>query len=343
VTLSDGVIAWRRNIIPVRKFILLVAVVLCATQLCKSQDMQLEKTNDGQSAYLLKWDSVQDRMIAYRSVDDASLPSARIYDKDGHSRSIYSLRDLAESRNFNVWDAAAAPEGGMVLAGLVGYGSPIDHTKIKSVILTYSPAGDLIKFWEVLPYEFNLVAVDGQGDVYALGDADLLEPYPLLVKYSPEGKILRQFLSTNLFSIGDRIISTGGGTIGENLMFIKGEVLFVWFARTKELLRFSLSGELLSRVSLGPSLIQFAVANRRNEVVLRSLVAGEGNQMIAQVIMWDRQRLQPSAKPFMIQLSADGSPAVPLGLNLEKSHFLGRSSTGKLILVDPSTGIVKTY
>lgn len=329
--------------IPVRKSLLFVAVLLCAAQFCKSQEMQLEKSNDGHGAYWLKWDSAQDRMIAYRSVDDTSLPSARLYDKDGHSRPIYPLRDLADSRNFNIWDAAATPEGGMVLAGLVGYGSLHDHSQIKSALLTYGPAGDLRKFWEVSPYEFDLVAVDGQGNVYALGDADLQEPYFLLVKYSPEGKVLHQFLSTSLFTAGDHILSTGGGTKGENRMFIAGNVLFVWFARTQELLRFSLSGELLSRISLAQTISHLATANGRDGIVVRSLAAGEGDQIIAEVVIWNTQAAKTPPKSLLVQLSSDGTSATSLPVNTDRSQFLGRSSTGKLILLEPSSGLVKTY
>lgn len=329
--------------IPLRKTILLAAVLLCVTQLCKSQDMQIEKTMDGHIAFWLKWDSAQDRFIAYRSVDDASIPSARLYDRDGHIRPIYPLRDLAESRNFNIWDAAATPEGGMVLAGLIGYGPPQDHAQIKSVLLTYGPAGDLRKFWDVLPYEYDLVAVDGHGNVYALGNADLEEPYFMLVKYSPDGKVVRQFLSTSLFPVGHHILSPGGGTEGLNRMFIAGNVLFVWFARTQELLRFSLSGDLFSRVSLAHSLSQLAAANGSDGISLHSLAAGEGDQIIAGVVIWDTQSTKTPPKSLLVQLSPDGSSATPLQVNLDKSQFLGRSSTGKLILLEPSSGLVKTY
>jgi hypothetical protein len=329
-----------------KKWLLVWTLLLLVAPLCDSQELKIEKPNDGHGNYWLKWDSVQDRMIAYRGASDASMPAGRVYDRDGHSFPIYPLRDLPESRTINIWDAAATPEGGMILAGLVGYGPPGppgSRPPVKSVLLTYGPAGDLRKFWDVLPYEFDLVAVDGQGNVYALGNADLEEPYFMLVKYSPEGKVLRQFLSTSLFPVGDHILSPGGGTEGLNRMFIAGNVLFVWFARTQELLRFSLSGDLLSRVSLAHSLSQLAAANGNDGISLHSLAAGEGDQIIAGVVIWNTQSAKTPPKSLLVQLSPDGSSAAPLPVNLDKSQFLGKSSTGKLILLEPSTGLVKTY
>jgi hypothetical protein len=329
-----------------KKWVLLWTLLLFGAQLCDSQELKIERSNDGHGNYWLKWDSAQDRMTAYRDASDASMPAARVYDRDGHSRPVYPLRDLAESRTINIWDAAATPEGGIILAGLVGYGAPAppgSRPQVKSVLLTYGPAGDLRKFWDVLPYEYDLVAVDGQGNVFALGNADLQEPYFLLVKYSPEGRVLHQFLSTSLFSVGDHILSVGGGTMGQNRMFIAGNVLFVWFARTQELLRFSLSGELLSRISLAQTISRLATANGKDGIVVRSLAAGEGDQIIAEVVIWNTQAAKTPPKSLLVQLSSDGTSATPLPVNTDRSQFLGRSSAGKLILLELSSGLVKTY
>jgi hypothetical protein len=331
---------------PTRKWLLASTMLLTVAQLCHAQEFKIEKPNDGHGNYWLKWDSMQDRIIAYRDSTDPSVPTARVYDSDGHSLPIYALRDLADSRAINLWDAAATPEGGMILAGIVDYDPPVPggpRPEIKSVLLTYGPAGDLRKVWNVSPYEFDLVAVDGQGNVYGLGDADLEEPYFMLVKYSPEGKVLRQFLSTDQFPLGAHILTPGGGPMGQNRMLVAGNGLDVWFARTQELLRFSLSGDLLSRVSLAHTLSQLATANGQNEIELLSLAPGAGNQIIAGVFMWDKQSSKTPGKWLLLQLSADGSLIAPLGVSLGENRFLGSSSTGKLMLLEPSSGIVKAY
>jgi hypothetical protein len=323
-----------------RKWPLLI-LLLCCPHVCKSQDVQIDRSDDGRGGYFVKWDTVQDRLIAYRSVTDATASAALLYGGDGHSVPVYPLRDMAGSGAINVFNAAATPEGGIVLGGFVEYGPPPrSHLDVKSVLLTYGPAGDLEKFWNVYPYEFDLVVVDGQANVYALGTADLEEPYSLLVKYSPEGKVLRQFLSTSLFTMGDHILSPGGGNKGVNQMFIQDNVLFVWFARTAELLRFSLSGELLSRVSLAHSLSELAAASGNDRIIMRSLAADDAGQMIAQVAVWNTKAAY-TAKSLLVRLSPDGSSATPLPISGDRTQFLGRSSAGKLVFYEPISRTLK--
>jgi|HubBroStandDraft_6_1064221.scaffolds.fasta_scaffold12390_4 hypothetical protein len=330
-----------------RKWLSLWIVLLCCPHFCKSQDVQIDKVADEHGGYFMKWDTVQERLIAYRSATDAAAPAALFYGGDGHSLPVYPLRDIAGSAVFNVFNAAATPEGGIVLGGFVEYGPPPrSHFDVRSVLLTYGPAGNLEKVWNVAPYEFDLVVVDGQGNVYGLGNADLEEPYFVLVKYSPEGKVLGQFLSTSLFTIGAHILSPGGGNNGVNQMFIQDNVLFVWFARTAELLRFSLSGELLSRVSLAHSLGELTAASGNDRIIVRSLAADDGGQMIAQVAVWNTQteaKAGYTGKSLLVRLSPEGSYATPLPIAGDRAQFLGKSSTGKLVFYEPISRTLKQH
>lgn len=52
---------------PTRKSFLLSLVLLCCPHLCKSQDVQIDKVADEHGGYFMKWDTVQERLIAYRS------------------------------------------------------------------------------------------------------------------------------------------------------------------------------------------------------------------------------------------------------------------------------------
>lgn len=330
-----------------RKLLSLWIVLLCCPHFCKSQDAQLDRMNDGHGGYVVKWDTVQDRLIAYRNTSDAAAPAAHVYGRDGHNLPVYPVKDIAGSAALNVFDAAATPEGGIVLGGFVEYGPPPrSHLDVRSVLLTYGPTGDLEKVWNVWPYEFDLVAVDSQGNVYAIGEADLTEPYFLLVKYSPEGEVLRQFLSTSLFSVGDHILSPGGGRKGVNQMFIEDNVLFVWFARTQELLRFSLAGDLLSRVSLAQSLSDLAAATGNDRSVVRSLASDGAGQLIAQIGVWHTQSTAEAAhtgKTLLVRLSPDGSSATPLPIGGDRTQLLGRSSAGKLVFYEPVSRTLKQY
>jgi hypothetical protein len=339
---------------PTRKSLLVWVVwvvLLCCPYICKSQDVQINGLHDEHGGYFVKWDTVQERLIAYRNITDAAAPAALLYGRDGHRVPVYPLRDLAGSGALNIFNAAATPEGGIVLGAFVEFGPPPrSHVDVRSVLLTYGPSGNLEKVWNVSPYEFDLVVVDGEGNVYAIGEADLEEPYFLLVKYSPEGKVLRQFLSTSLFTMGDHILSPSGGNKGVNQMFIQDNVLFVWFARTEELLRFSLSGELLSRVSFSHSLGELAAASGNDRIIVRSLAADDADQMVAQVAVWNTQAAAKAAakaaytgKLLLVRLSPDGSSATPLPISGDRTQFLGRSSAGKFVFYEPISGMVKTY
>lgn len=326
-----------------RKWVVFWMVLLCCPHVCKSQDVQINGLNDGRGGYFVKWDTAQEKLIEYRSITDAAAPAAILYGTDGHSVPVYPLRDLAGSAVLNVFDAAATPEGGIVLGGFVEFGPPPrSHLDVKSVLLTYGPAGNLEKVWNVAPYEFDLVAVDGQDNIYAIGDADLEEPYFLLVKYSSDGKVLRQSLSTSLFPVGDHILSPGGGAKGRNQMFIQGDVLFLWLARTQELLRLSLSGELLSRVSFSRSLGVLAAASGNDGIVVHSLSADDAGQITAQVVVWNTQAVK-TAKSLVVRLSPDGSSATPLPIGDNHSQLLGTSSTGRLIFYEPISRTMKQY
>jgi hypothetical protein len=326
-----------------KPLLLCLSLLLLFPLFGQAQEMQIDRIDDAHGSYWLKWDAPQTRLIAYRNTSDASAPGAQLYGKDGHSLSIYPIRDLAESHTVNIWDAAATPEGGMVMTVFVEYGGADKHFPVKSDLLTYGAAGELKKVWDVSPYEFDLVAVDSHSNVYALGTAELEDPYFLIVKYSPEGKVLRQFLSTSLFSEGDHILSTGGGTKGENRMFIEADILFVWLARTGELLRFSLNGDLIGRVSLVRPLRQLAAAKGNDGVVMRSVVAGDGNGVVAQIVIWDTRNPRSVTTSQLVVLPLDGSDARALSIDAGRTRLLGRSASGKLIMFEPTSRTVKEY
>jgi hypothetical protein len=333
------------------KSLLVASAALFLAPLSSAQGLRVDTAADGKgdSAYFVKWDSVQDRVILYRDVSSRELPAARVFGNDGSSVPIYPLRDLDESWYIGVWNAAATPEGGLALAAFVGYGPPNARPPVRWLLLTYDGDGNLTKVWNTEPYLHHLVAVDGEGDIFALGDRDDVDgPYPLVVKYSPSGHVLAEFLSSGLFPEGDKVVSSNSAS-GENCMFVKGDRLFLWLARPQEILEFSLAGDLLARVSLARALGEVAAATGNDRTRVLSLIATDKGEILAQVSLWPK----PGAGPVrfaMVRIGVEGSRATLIGLVEDAPHlgrFLGLTSEGKLVFLNRdrqgNVGEVRAY
>lgn len=330
--------------------LLILIWMLCYLPCLEAQGFRVETTSDGRgdTGYSTKWDSAQDRLILYRDTSGSAVPAARVFGKDGASVPVYPLRDLTDSWYVDIWSAAATPEGGIVLSAVVGYaprgGRPVP---VKPFLLTYDGAGRLRKAWEVKPYHHHLVAVDREGNVFALGDRDdLAGPYPLLVKYSPDGQVLREFLSSGLFPEGDNVIASGSPN-GESQLFARGDELFLWLARSQEFLRFSLAGDLLSRTSLGQALGRVATETGSGRTQVLSVATTHSGEIIAQVTLWPN--LKGGAVKFgMLRVPADGSQATlmqPIASVLAPGRFLGTTAEGKLVFLEQQgkAGVITEY
>lgn len=320
----------------VKRWLLVAGAMACCAPVCASQGFRVDpSTLDGSGGgYWAKWDSVQDRLILYRDTSDSAQPSVRIFAKDGASTAVYSLRDLSESKYVDIWGVAATPDGGILLATIVGY-TPrgLKPARLKSFLLTYDAAGNLKKVWEMEPYHHHLLAVDRDGNVFALGDSDLAEPYFLIIKYSPTGKILREFLPSSLFPEGDKVIDNASLN-GDCQMFIKGDVLFVWLPRPQEVFRFSLSGKLLSRTSLAKALSSLVVESATGRATVKALTAETDGDMVAQVQLWPKNASEP-VRSELVRLTATGSGATVLPIPFYPIRLLGTTAQGKLVLLQP--------
>ncbi len=320
------------------RWLLIAIAVLCYQPRCAPQGFQVDSSiMDARGGYSTKWDSIQDRLLIYRDTTASADPAARIFKNDGTSISIYPLMDLPESWYIDVWGVAATPEGGVVLAAIVGY-SPraVKPPQLKSLLLTYDEAGKLTKVWHVNPYHHHLVAVDRAGNVFALGDSNLNAPYPLVVKYSPTGTVLREFLSSAIFPNGDAALSNGSPS-GDSDMFMRGEQLFAWIGSTQDLFRFSLAGDLLGRTSLTNALNGLAAATGNDHTRVRFLTTADQGEVIAQVQLWPKRATDP-VRSVMIGVSADGSNARLLSSPPNPALFLGRTGHGKLVFLEPQPG-----
>jgi len=237
-----------------------------------------------------------------------------------------------------IWSAASTPNDGAIASAIVSYGPMKANppSPIKSLLLTYDAKGTLTKVWDVAPRHHFHLAVDKGGNIFALGLSDSsASDYPLLVEYSSESKVIRQFLPANTFKYGDSIISSPSGN-GTNQMFIAGGAILIWIAQNRELLRFSLSGVLESRVSFASAFDKLQGDTYERVSVRRVGVSSERLIMQVEFLAKGDSHLQVA----MVSASLDGSEASllgPLAARPSPGLFEGTSSTGELTFLEEGT------
>ena len=181
--------------------------IWCSTSVCAQQiwvDAPVEPK--GTHGFQVQWHSDLERAIAYRDISDANLPAIRVLSSSGGKVSIFPLKDFPGSTYIDIWDATGAPNGDIVVAAILAYGPRnVRPVPVKSFLLTYDETGTLRRVWDVKPYHHHRVAVDSAGNVFALGDGGK-DDYPLLIKYSPSGEVLGEYLSSGLFSAKDSVV-----------------------------------------------------------------------------------------------------------------------------------------
>jgi hypothetical protein len=186
------------------------------------QEMTFDTSADGRgdTGYSIKWDSEQSRVVLFRDVSVATLAAARVFGVDGSQVSIFPLKVIPGAQFLDIWSADSTPNGGAVVAAIVGYGPRNPRPPIKSLLMTFDGGGNLTRLWNVEPYHIHHVAVDSNGNIFAIGDIDSAASYPMMTKYSPNGDVLAQFLPTANFKDGDKVIASGSRN-GESKLFIE--------------------------------------------------------------------------------------------------------------------------
>jgi len=191
-------------------------------------------------------------LVLRRDVNEPNVPAVKVIDASGKTVAMYPVRDFSGASYIDIWDAKGTPNGDVIIAAILGYGSrgtkPIP---VKSVLLTYDSTGTLRKVWDVNPYHHHLVAGDSAGNVFAFGDADdSSQSYALLVKYSPQGDVMKKFLPADLFPTKDASVRSSRSQNGESRMFVKNDKLFLYIATTQEMFIFFQDGVLLAKTQL---------------------------------------------------------------------------------------------
>jgi len=288
----------------------------------------------GDGAFHPVWDPVGPRLISYRDVSRPDAPAVEESWADGKKLSFYPVRDLG-ANYIDVWSVAGSPDGGVAIAAILGFAARANRPiPVKSVILTYDGTGTLRNVWNVQPYHPHALAVDANGEVFALGHADLQnKPYPLLIKYSALGEDQGEYLSSNLFSDGDKVIDEDLQN-GESRIFIRDNLLFTWIAATEELFTFSVDGAALARTSLSPALTTMADLSSSARVSIFELQPDRQRGIVAQVQLWPRDG-SPS-QVALVKIAPNGTfeKRIEEPSAAHSRRFLGLTSDDKPLFLE---------
>ena len=101
-----------------------IFLLLLLTALPAKSQMLLDVSADGRadSGYAVAWDPSVDRVIAARDVSVSNVPVARFLNSNGKGVAVYPLNDISGATYIDTWGAAGTPDGGLLLAAVVGYG-----------------------------------------------------------------------------------------------------------------------------------------------------------------------------------------------------------------------------
>lgn len=303
------------------------------------QLLKLDSADDrkGDTGYVPHWDPVQDRLLAYRDTSDSALATARVFDSSGNSVPLFLLRDFPGAKSLHVWAAAASPDGGAILSVLVTYIDGQMNKTGRSLLLSYDGAGVLRKVWNVDPYIHRQLAVDRDGNVYALGHyiSTTKGSYPLLVKYSADGKLLRELLFSSTFPQGDEVVTGGPSTEGTAIV-VSGDDLFAYVTATQELFKFSSDGTLEGRTDLEGTLRHFAASRGFNRFDILAWGIRNTSEIVAHVRFIAQPGASHKIQFTMLRIATDGSyvqkiddpPSAPA------FTFLGTNSNGRMVFVE---------
>jgi len=315
--------------------------------LAGGQAFELDAAADGRgdSGYQTKWDSTHSRLLVFRDTSAPDIPSARIFGANGTSVPIFILRDFRDAKFSDVWAGAATPEGGIVLSVILGFGdrpNPKDQSKsfppLKSLVLTYGPDGSLKKVWNVAPYQHQALAVDLLGNVFALGTRDAgPEGFPMLIKYSPSGAILGEYIPSKMFPIGAKALD-GSALNGSPALFIRNQHLVLWVSSTREAFRLSLNGELQRKIAVGPTIDRLATQNGFAQGTIAGLALEDSGGLAVQVRFWPSITSVQGMMLGMVNISPEGTEVKlinpPTGVAVNTQQFLGITQDGKSVVLE---------
>ena len=332
-----------------RTTLLSALIVLLPCMISLAQEFRVDAAADGKadSGYHTKWDSTHGRLLLYRDVSSGDVPAARIFHPDGSSLPIYLLHDFRDAKFADIWAAAATPQGGMIMSVVLGFGDRPDardqskpFPALRSLLLTYDSDGALKKVWNVAPYQHQGLAVDSEGNVFALGTRDAgPEGFPAIIKYSPSGKVLGEYAPSTLFAGGKSALD-GDALNGSPELLLRNQQLVLWLSSIREVFRFSPNGELQKKIPLGRMLDALARQNGYEKATVIGLAISGSGELTAQIRLWPKSTSAQGIKVGMITLSNEASEAKLAGsltpLENQTQHFLGLGEDSRPVFLERS-------
>lgn len=210
----------------------------------------------------------------------------RVYGADGSDLGqVKPARDLTGITRFAPWGADVDRAGTtLVIAGTaVSAGGELYGT-----LLLYTLSGRLVKEIRTGARQHLDVGIDREGRIWSFGtDADAEragEDFPLVVCYSPEGKLLKGEISRSQLPAQIDVGSEGPQLGGRFFFRLTDQGFYFWIPQTQQLFEADYSGEILSTFSaLKPDLGAKADPQRKTlEKYIDGLAMTSSGQVFAQ-------------------------------------------------------------
>lgn len=220
----------------------------------------------------MRWDGTHGVAFFGTGVVRRANPPIRAYSGGGVRRSsdINIFRDFPNLEDASIDDVAAGPNDATVLAAVLNSGP---HG-IRHAILTYDASGKLVSVWDTAPYLPAALVVDDDASVYMLGSrVDIPKgsaPYPLLIHYSSQGKLLSEGLPSDSFKAGAEAIYNGD--IGDGaVMMLHDRHFFIYAPAGREIVVCQMDGKVVSHLELKQLLTRIAQSDHMDSVEVRAI------------------------------------------------------------------------
>jgi hypothetical protein len=314
-----------------RRLALTSIFVVLATALVTADEYAIRTSV---SSFFCKWDTVQQVLLCINDPDSEQSVGVEVYDLTGHELfRVYPLKDFPGAKGLSVWDATATPDG-VAIAGVLR----LSGKTVRQLTLVYGRQGQLLKLWNVAPYHQHLIASDATGNIYAFGDRiDIgngvkAPDYPLIEKYSADGKVQAEFLSRKAFNLD---VTDASPQTGLNRMQIVGGELVLLLTSVKQVLWFKLNGTQERQVGLAKVLNDVSTVYGGSPVEVMGFAVLANGGYLAELRVQPKEAAK-SVPTFVVRISNDGKSfelVTSVRTQAELGYLEGLTNIGKVVVL----------